>query len=234
MLLQFVYFAFAIYGWWHWWRGVKEEGIVKVEGLSGRGLAAGVVVGAAGSFVLGFLMARYTDAALPHIDAALTSFSLVAQWWSTRKHIANWWLWIVVDAMEIGVFLYKRLYLTSVLFAFLIFWLCWGCAPGTKRSASKNPVGRTRLLLQIQIWPRRNPIPVEFIDPTCNPIAAGSDKQNPAPKFHRKCRAFREYCSRLIDVFREGDQLAKISQARLRGRGLAIPPVEDSRQCAHR
>jgi len=121
MLLEFVYMAFAIYGWWHWWRGVKEEGIVRVERLSARGIAAGVVVGAAGSFVLGFLMARYTDAALPHIDAALTSFSLVAQWWSTRKHIANWWLWIVVDALEIGVFLYKRLYLTSVLFAFLIF-----------------------------------------------------------------------------------------------------------------
>jgi nicotinamide mononucleotide transporter len=121
MLLQFVYIAFAIYGWWHWWRGVKEEGIVRVERLSGRGLAVGVVVGAAGSFLLGFWMARYTDAALPHIDAALTSFSLVAQWWSTRKHIANWWLWIVVDALEIGVFLYKRLYLTSVLFAFLIF-----------------------------------------------------------------------------------------------------------------
>ena len=121
MLLQFVYFAFAVYGWWHWWRGVKEEGRVRVERLSGLGLAVGVVVGAAGSFVLGFWMARYTDAALPHIDAALTSFSLVAQWWSTRKHIANWWLWIVVDALEIGVFLYKRLYLTSVLFAFLIF-----------------------------------------------------------------------------------------------------------------
>lgn len=121
MLLQFVYIAFAIYGWWHWWRGVKEEGIVKVERLSGLALALGLGVGAAGSFLLGFLMARYTDAALPHIDAALTSFSLVAQWWSTRKHIANWWLWIVVDALEIGVFLYKRLYLTSVLFAFLIF-----------------------------------------------------------------------------------------------------------------
>jgi len=37
MLLQFVYFAFAIYGWWHWWRGVKEEGIVKVEGSPGEG-----------------------------------------------------------------------------------------------------------------------------------------------------------------------------------------------------
>ncbi len=145
MLLQFVYFAFAIYGWWHWWRGVKEEGIVRVERLSGRGLAAGVVVGAAGSILLGFLMARYTDAALPHIDATLTSYSLVAQWWSTRKHIANWWLWIVVDALEIGVFLYKRLYLTSVLFAFLIFLAvlglrAWNKALREQESGSRDPM----------------------------------------------------------------------------------------------
>ncbi len=145
MLLQFVYFAFAIYGWWHWWRGVKEEGIVRVERLSRRGLAAGIVVGAAGSFLLGFLMARYTDAALPHIDAALTSFSLVAQWWSTRKHIANWWLWIVVDALEIGVFLYKRLYLTSVLFGFLIFLAvlglrAWHKALREQESCRQDPV----------------------------------------------------------------------------------------------
>jgi nicotinamide mononucleotide transporter len=145
MLLQFVYFAFAVYGWWHWWRGVKEEGSVMVERLSGLGLAVGVVVGAAGSFVLGFWMARYTDAALPHIDAALTSFSLVAQWWSTRKHIANWWLWIVVDALEIGVFLYKRLYLTSVLFAFLIFLAvlglrAWHKALREQESGGQDPI----------------------------------------------------------------------------------------------
>ncbi len=121
MLLQFVYFAFAIYGWWHWWRGLQQDGSVRVERLSARAFTVGMIFGTAGSFLLGYFMAHYTDAALPHIDAALTSFSLVAQFWSTRKHIANWWLWIVVDAIEIGVFVYKHLYLTSLLFAFLIF-----------------------------------------------------------------------------------------------------------------
>ena len=39
----------------------------------------------------------------------------------SRKHLANWWLWIVVDTLEIGIFFYKHLYLTSVLFAFFVF-----------------------------------------------------------------------------------------------------------------
>jgi nicotinamide mononucleotide transporter len=121
MLLQFVFGAFAIYGWWHWQQGLKAEGAIKVERLSGAGLASGIAAGALGSALLGFLMARYTDAALPHIDASLTSFSLVAQFWSTRKHIANWQLWIVVDTIYTGVFLYKHLYLTATLYAFFIF-----------------------------------------------------------------------------------------------------------------
>ena len=159
MLLQFVYIAFAIYGWWHWWRGVKEEGTVRVERLSGLGLALGVVAGAVGSFLLGYLMAHYTNAALPHIDATLTSFSLVAQFWSTRKHIANWWFWIVVDALEIGVFLYKHLYLTSVLFAFLIILAvlglrAWNKALREQESSSQDPLMASKSNL---VAPEPNP-----------------------------------------------------------------------------
>jgi nicotinamide mononucleotide transporter len=121
MLLQFVFGAFAIYGWVHWRRGLKEEGAVRVERLSRGGFISGIVAGAAGSMLLGSLMAHYTDAALPHMDASLTSFSLVAQFWSTRKHIANWWLWIIVDTVYIGMYVYKRLYLTAGLYAFFVF-----------------------------------------------------------------------------------------------------------------
>lgn len=85
-----------------------------------------------GSIPLGYAMAHYTYASLPHIDATLTSYSLVAQFWSTRKHIANWWLWIVADTLEIGVFLYKHLYATSVLFAMLIFLAVLGLLDWTK------------------------------------------------------------------------------------------------------
>lgn len=121
MLLQFVYAAFAVYGWWHWWRGVKEEGSVRVESLSTRALACGIIIGALGSLLLGFGMARFTDAALPYADSSLTSFSLIAQFWQTRKHVANWWLWIVIDTLYVAMFIYKNLYLTAALYAFFVF-----------------------------------------------------------------------------------------------------------------
>ena len=31
--LQVFFLAFTLYGWWHWWRGVREDGEVRVVPL---------------------------------------------------------------------------------------------------------------------------------------------------------------------------------------------------------
>lgn len=118
-LLQVFFLIFTVYGWWHWWRGVREDGEVRVVPLAMPSLLLAIVAGAAGSFVLGEL-ARRLHAALPFLDATLTSFSLVASWWQARKHTANWWLWIVVDLVYIGEYLYKNLRVTAALYAILV------------------------------------------------------------------------------------------------------------------
>jgi nicotinamide mononucleotide transporter len=118
-LLQVFFIAFTLYGWWHWWRGVREDGEVRVVALGVRGIVAGLVAGAIGAVALGWLMVRL-GAALPHLDAALTSYSLVASWWQARKHTANWWLWIAIDGVYIGEYAYKSLWMTAVLSAILV------------------------------------------------------------------------------------------------------------------
>jgi nicotinamide mononucleotide transporter len=118
-LLQVFFVAFTLYGWWHWWRGVRQEGEVRVVPLPLAPMVLAVSAGALGSVVLGAL-AMHLHAALPHLDAALASYSLVASWWGARKHIANWWLWIIVDVIYIGEYIYKDLWLTAVLYAALV------------------------------------------------------------------------------------------------------------------
>jgi nicotinamide mononucleotide transporter len=118
-LLQIFFVAFTLYGWWHWWRGVREEGEVRVAPLGVRAAVAAIVAGAVGAVLLGWLMVR-VGAALPHLDAALTSYSLVASWWQARKHIANWWLWIAVDMVYIGEYIYKDLWATALLYLMLV------------------------------------------------------------------------------------------------------------------
>jgi nicotinamide mononucleotide transporter len=118
-LLQIFFVAFTLYGWWHWWRGLRQEGEVRVVPLGVRGWLGGLAAGAVGAVMLGWLMVR-VGAALPHLDAALTSYSLVASWWQARKHTANWWLWIAVDAVYIGEYIYKDLWPTAVLYLLLV------------------------------------------------------------------------------------------------------------------
>jgi nicotinamide mononucleotide transporter len=118
-LLQIFFLAFTLYGWWYWWRGVRDDGEVRVIPLPLKNMLVGLVAGAVGTMLLGWLMVR-VGAALPRLDAALTSYSLVASWWQTRKHTANWWLWIAVDLVYIGEYLYKGLRPTAALYALLV------------------------------------------------------------------------------------------------------------------
>jgi nicotinamide mononucleotide transporter len=134
-LLQGFFVAFTLYGWWHWWRGVREEGEVRVEPLSLRGWMGGLAAGAVGAVLLGWLMVRI-GAALPHLDATLTSYSLVASWWQARKHIANWWLWIAVDVVYIGEYLYKDLRPTALLYLLLVALAALGLRDWRRAAAS--------------------------------------------------------------------------------------------------
>jgi nicotinamide mononucleotide transporter len=138
-LLQVFFVAFTLYGWWHWWRGVREEGEVRVVPLGTWGWLAGLAAGAVGAVMLGWLMVRI-GAALPHLDATLTSYSLVASWWQARKHIANWWLWIAVDVIYIGEYLYKDLRPTAALYAGLVALAVLGLCDWRRAAASQIAV----------------------------------------------------------------------------------------------
>jgi nicotinamide mononucleotide transporter len=118
-LLQVFFVVFTLYGWLHWWKGVQAEGEVKVVKLPVASGLVAVVLGVGGAVILGVL-AKRLHAALPYLDASLASFSLVASWWQARKHIANWWTWIVVDIVYVGEYIYKDLWLTAVIYAGLV------------------------------------------------------------------------------------------------------------------
>ena len=61
-------------------------------------------------------MTRYTEAALPWPDAALTAFSLLAQLWMALKRWQCWVLWIVVDVLYVVFFVYQAYWLTAGLY----------------------------------------------------------------------------------------------------------------------
>lgn len=116
-LLQVTFAGLIIYGWRRWLQNLGDDGLVQVAALPHKAAIGHVLLGVLGALMLGYVMHRWTDAALPWLDSALTAFSLVAQWWQGRRHIAAWWLWIIVDVIYVGEYIYKHLLITSVLYA---------------------------------------------------------------------------------------------------------------------
>lgn len=116
-LLQGIFALLQGYGWWRWSQGGMALGKVRVGRLPWREAWLGLAGGLLGALLLGSLMSRYTDAAVPWVDSTLTAFSLVASVWAARKYVASWWLWIALDLAYVGLFLFKDLQLTAALYA---------------------------------------------------------------------------------------------------------------------
>jgi nicotinamide mononucleotide transporter len=117
MGLQVVYAVLSIYGWYEWLYGGAGRTELRVTRTSARSGALLALIAAAGSVVLGLFLHHETDAALPFMDSFLSSSSLVAQWMMTKKLLENWMVWIGVDVLYVGMFIFKGLFLTSALYA---------------------------------------------------------------------------------------------------------------------
>lgn len=120
MVLQALFAGAILYGWAAWARGKLDQGEIVVQPLHPSQMALGLAAGAAGAIAIGWFTSRYTDAALPWMDATLSSLSLVAQYWTARRHRANWLLWIAVDVFYVGMFVFKGLLLTAGLYAAMV------------------------------------------------------------------------------------------------------------------
>jgi nicotinamide mononucleotide transporter len=116
MVLQALFGLAIVYGWIMWAQRRDDAGKVVVKPLTHHGVAAGLAAGAFGAVAIGWFTSTYTNAALPWMDSTLSSFSLVAQYWTARRHAANWLLWIVVDVLYVGMFAFKGLWPTAGLY----------------------------------------------------------------------------------------------------------------------
>jgi len=140
-LLQGAFALFIAYGWYRWRRNLGGDGRVRVAPLPAAHALAALGVGAVGAVGLGWAMHAWTDAALPWLDAALTAFSLVAQWWQDRRHTAAWWLWIAVDVVYVGEYAYKQLRLTSALYAGFVLLAAIGLRAWRRAERDARPDG---------------------------------------------------------------------------------------------
>jgi nicotinamide mononucleotide transporter len=120
VILQGFFFVIQAYGWWHWLHGdplhQSRHAALPVTRLGRGARTAWVGAGLAATLLWGETMRRTTDAALPHWDAFILVFSLIAQWLQAQKRIENWAGWMIVNVVAVGVYWAKDLRLTAGLY----------------------------------------------------------------------------------------------------------------------
>jgi nicotinamide mononucleotide transporter len=120
MGLQFFFISVSLWGWYQWLFGGSAHRGVTLSRLTRKGWIVSAIGWLVGYLILSWFLRAYTDTDVPHIDAFLTSGSLVGQFLLSRKKLENWHVWIGIDLIYIGLYVHKNLMLTAVLFAVFV------------------------------------------------------------------------------------------------------------------
>ena len=118
--LQVVYIGLAALGWYWWLHGgpARSELVVRrTPRAAWPWLVAGLLAATA---VLTWVLTTWTDSTVAVPDSSTTAMSLTAQLMLNRKWIGSWGVWISVDVLYVGLYAYKGLYLTAVLYLLFI------------------------------------------------------------------------------------------------------------------
>jgi len=119
--LQVFFALVALWGWWQWLRGRAADGAaLQVRALPVRGRWALLLALALAWPATGLFLKTFTDTDVPWWDAFPTAASVIGQWLLGRKYVENWPAWVVVNVVSVGLFAYKGLWLTTLLYTLFV------------------------------------------------------------------------------------------------------------------
>ncbi|MEE9461653.1 MAG: nicotinamide riboside transporter PnuC [Bacteroidales bacterium] len=119
MGLQVYYVGVSIYGWIYWSRGGisrNEKSSLPVCRISSQLALVLSVTGIVIMLGIVYILKNFTDSDVPWGDGFTTAGSIVATWMLARKVLEHWLVWIFVDSVAAGLYFYKGLYPSFLLY----------------------------------------------------------------------------------------------------------------------
>ncbi len=116
-LLQVFYLGTGLYGWLNWGEGLIEAPDLLPGSFHLIFILSGLLLALLGAHFL----RRYSNAAVPGLDAFTTVFSVLATLLMINLYAENWWYWIVIDAVSVWLYLTRKMHLTAGLFLLYTF-----------------------------------------------------------------------------------------------------------------
>jgi len=116
--MEVYYFFAGIYGLIIWLRGKTESGTKVDISHTPRKLWPRLSLLFVVLFVaIAAFLRECTDSQVPYIDSFTTTLSIIGMWMLSRKYIEQWGVWLVVDVVSSGLYIYKGIYGRSILYA---------------------------------------------------------------------------------------------------------------------
>ena len=117
--MEIFYIVVGIYGLYAWWQkpsGVQAKSL-QISYATRRVWYIALAMYGFSHAVIYLLLVNLTDSTVPFWDSLSTSLSIVAYWMLSRKYVEQWLVWLVVDVITVGLYLYKDIPLTAGLYA---------------------------------------------------------------------------------------------------------------------
>lgn len=117
--MQVYYILAGLYGLMVWRRGADKKSSKQSPSISHTPTTVWmqlVVLYVAIHATLYVLLTAFTDSTVPVLDSFTTALCIVAYWMLSRKYVEQWLVWLVVDAVTVGLYIYKGIPLTAALY----------------------------------------------------------------------------------------------------------------------
>lgn len=119
MSYQIYYLLMSFYGIYNWRRDSKgRESVVVLNNMKWPEAIVSIIISVLIFGVVYFLLKDYLDDSMPLLDSVVTTLSLLATYWLSKSWIYQWWIWVIVNALSVVMFISQTRYISAALYLF--------------------------------------------------------------------------------------------------------------------
>ena len=99
------------------WRGTKRKKRAVISHIGTQVALISTIAMLTIWLCIYLILVTFTDSTVPVMDALTTAISIVGTWMLAKKYIEQWFAWMIVDAINIGLYIYKDIPFYATLYA---------------------------------------------------------------------------------------------------------------------
>ncbi len=111
------YVLAGLYGWIVWKNKKSDGKTVNIQKTPMKCAILLIPIYAILHVIIYWLLITFTNSTVPFADSFTTALSIIAMWMLAQKFVEQWLVWLVIDVVTVGLYIYKGIPITATLYA---------------------------------------------------------------------------------------------------------------------